>query len=368
MSIIRARRLDLKETKPLTKIQRANSQLNEQEALHSITQAQSFPRRIVLEMTSACNIHCKMCGRTATNFTPTVFDTKWLSIFEPIADKIEEVTLLGWGEPTLHPKFSEFLAWAHRYKLRKYFCTNGTRLGELMDDIFRYEVELITISLDGAEAKTNNTIRCGADFDKIIRDVKEIVRRKQETGSEYPYLSFVMTLMESNFRTFPEYIRLAKAVGIQEVKGVYLTVFDDFIEDEFVGNKQEEFRKVFAESQRLGESLNISVKLPYLQGEDIAKDKPHKECYVAWRDFFLGSDGYVRSCMSTPIKLFHISEYKTFDEMWNAPAMQQFRATVNTDNMCSACRNCYQASVANWNRISSFDQRGMQFAPEWETG
>ena len=128
MSIIRARRLDLKETRPLTPLQKENSTLNEQEALAGAVQLRSCPRRLVLEMTNACNIRCKMCGRTAAEFTPTVFQKKWLSIFEPIADQIEEVTLLGWGEPTLHPEFSDFLAWAHSHGLRIFFCTNGTRL------------------------------------------------------------------------------------------------------------------------------------------------------------------------------------------------------------------------------------------------
>ncbi|MCI8811490.1 MAG: radical SAM protein, partial [Oscillibacter sp.] len=53
-------------------------------------------------------------------------------------------------------------------------------------------------------------------------------------------------------------------------------------------------------------------------------------------------------------------------QMWNSPEYQAFRASVNTESMCAACRNCYQASAANWNRRISFDQRGQTFAPEWE--
>lgn len=366
MSIIRARRLDLKETRPLTPLRRENSALNEQEALSGAVELRSCPRRIVLEMTSACNIRCKMCGRAAAEFTPTVFKKEWLSIFEPIVDRIEEVTLLGWGEPTLHPEFSDFLAWAHERGLRIFFCTNGTRLKALTEDIFRYGVDLLTVSLDGADAQTNNSIRCGADFDTILADVAGIVARKRELGVEYPYISFVMTMMESNFRSFPDYVRLAAKMGIQEVKGVYLTVFDDAMAEESLNGKADELREVYARAQALGEELGIAVKLPYLQGEDIAGDAPHKDCYVGWRDFFLGSDGYVRSCMSTPVKLFRVDGYETFAEMWNSPAYQALRAAVNTEKMCAACRNCYQASAANWNKMSSFDQRGQQFAPEWE--
>lgn len=366
MSIIRAKTLDVKRIHPLTEKRKLNSELNEKEALSGAPELESYPRRIVLEMTSACNIHCKMCGRNAADFKATFFDPEWLSVFEPVTDKIEEVTLLGWGEPTLHPHFRDFLKWAYDHDLQKFFCTNGTRLDSLREAIFDYDVELLTISLDGADAETNNRIRCGADFDSITKSIVEIVKEKDRRKIDYPYLSIVMTMMDSNYRYLPDYIRFANDLGIQEAKGVYLTVFEENLLSEAMADKQSEILKVFDEAAELGEKLGISVKLPYIQGEDVAGDQPHKTCYVGWRDFFLGSDGYVRSCMSTSKKLFHISKYSTFNDMWNSEEYQRFRTVVNSDQMEIPCQNCYQASFANWNRRSSFIQIGNEFAPEWE--
>lgn len=367
MGIIYAKTLDLKQTKPLTERQFTNSKLNEREALSGEAVLKSYPRRLVLEMTNACNINCKMCGRNSAEFKPTVFDINWLDIFKPIVECIEEITLLGWGEPTLHPQFNEFLRYADSNGLRKFFCTNGMRLNKLKDDIFNYNVDLITVSLDGADQETNNRIRRGSDFNKIIKDVKSIVKERNRKGIFYPYISFVMTMMQSNFRQLPDYVRLANECGIEEIKGVYLTVFDDGSEGELMTNMQDELKEVFDETVELADKFGIVVKLPHLQGMDIAGDKPHKDCFVGWRDFFLGSDGFVRSCMSTPVKLFSLDKYKTFDEMWNSKEYVTFRQSVNNNiKMCSACRNCYQASTANWNKESSFDQRGNIFSPKWE--
>lgn len=366
MSIIRAKTIDLKQMEPLTEAREQNSFLNRKEALENKTELISYPQRIVLEMTSACNIHCKMCGRNAVNFKPTFFNKNWLKIFEPITDKIEEITLLGWGEPTLHPEFPEFLKWGYERELRKFFCTNGTKLRALKEDIFRYQVELLTVSLDGATAATNNGIRCGEDFNEVTSSIRDIVDEKERRGTLYPHICIVMTMMKSNYREFPLYIRLAKELGIQEVKGVYLTVFDPPLLNESVFNLQESMGQVFAESELLGEELGIAVKLPYLQGKDIAGTNEHKDCYVGWRDFFLGSDGYVRSCMSTSEKMFHINKYSEFHEMWNSVEYQEFRSRVNCNKMETPCKNCYQASFANWNKKSSFIQIGNNFAPEWE--
>ena len=366
MSIVRAKTMDLKDIGNLTDKQKQNSRLNKEEALTNRCILKSVPQRVVLEMTSACNIRCKMCGRSAVNFKPTFFKKEWLKLLEPISDRIEEVTLLGWGEPTLHPDFTYFLKWAHERKLRKFFCTNGTKLKILKEDIFRYEVELLTVSLDGATAGTNNQIRYGEDFEEITSAIREIVEEKKKKGTPYPYISIVMTLMESNYREFPDFVRLAKDLEIQEAKGVYLTVFDEKLLEEGLYDKKILLKEVFDKAEKIGDELGITVKLPYLQGEDIAGDKCHKDCFVGWRDLFLGSDGFVRPCMSTSQKLFHINKYSSFSEIWNSEEYQVFRSGINNEKMPKACCNCYQASFANWNRKNAFIQIGNDFAPEWE--
>ena len=57
------------------------------------------------------------------------------------------------------------------------------------------------------------------------------------------------------------------------------------------------------QTEELAKKLGIKLKLPYLQGKDIAGDKYHKDCFVAYRDFFLASDGFVRPCQSTAFKV-----------------------------------------------------------------
>ncbi len=173
--------------------------------------------------------------------------------------------------------------------------------------------------------------------------------------------------MQSNLHELPDLVRLAADIGLEEVKVVYLTVFQEELRKESLWDKTDEVRRVFQEAAALGEQLGVTLKLPHLQGEDVAGDKAHKDCFVGWRDLFLGSDGYVRPCMSTPEKFFRFGDCKDFAEIWNHPAMQAFRKSVNDANaMPPHCRNCYQSSHCNWNKRESFLQVGMDFAPEWQ--
>ncbi len=365
--IIRAKTKNLFSGRKLTERQEKNSKKNIEELESGKIVLQSYPRRLVFELTNACNLNCIMCGRNAADFKPTVFDMDVFRSFEPLMDIVEEVTLMGWGEPTIHPNFIEMLQIINKHSARKYFCTNGMNLKKIKDAIFDYNVDVFAVSLDGATDETNGRIRRGSKIDVIKDDLKEIVSIKKERGLRYPWINFVFCAMRSNLHELPDLVRLAADIGIEEVKVVYLTVFGNDLMNESLWGHESEVSEVFDEAVRVGEELGIILKLPHISGKDEAGNKLHKDCFVAWRDFFLGSDGYVRPCMSTPIQFFQYQKDINFMELWNAPQYQRYREFVNNhDKMDLPCKRCYQSSHCNWNRKESFIQIGEKFSPEWD--
>jgi len=365
--ILRAKTKYLFDGFELTEKQSYNSSLNITECENGDTKLVSAPRRLVFELTNACNLNCIMCGRNNATFKPTVFKIEWLKKFEALYDKVEEVALFGWGEPTVHPQFVEILKYLDQYPVRKYFCTNGMRLDILKEDIFRYHVDLLAISLDGATAETNNRIRRKGDFNKICKNLREIVKEKREHNLSRPYMNFVFCAMDSNINELVDLVRLAADIGIEEVKVVYFTSFSEELLNEVLWNKQDKVKRIFNEAIEVAEKLNVKLKLPYIQGEDIAADKAHKDCYVGWRDLFLGSDGFVRPCMSTPMKFFSIDEYSNVFDMWNSREYIDFRNSVNVLScMPEECKRCYQSSHCNWNKKEAYIQINEHFAPSWQ--
>ena len=367
MKLLRAKTKNLFEGKLLSDIQQANSEKNLEEIEAGKTLLESYPRRLVFELTNACNLNCVMCGRNAANFKPTVFDMETFRYFEPMMDVVEEVTLMGWGEPTVHPHFKEMLEIINRHSARKYFCTNGMNLNRLKEEILDYNVDVFAVSLDGATNETNSRIRRGSDIVQITESLREIERMKHERNLIYPWINFVFCAMKSNLRELPALVKLAADIGIDEVKVVYLTVFESGLLNESLWGEENMIREVFEEAMELGEQLGIALKLPHIPGEDIAGNAMHKDCFVTWRDFFLGSDGYVRPCMSTPVKFFKFDRKKDFMEMWNAHEYIKYRKSVNeSELMDDPCRRCYQSSHCNWNKKASFIQIGETFSPTWE--
>lgn len=242
---------------------------------------------------------------------------------------------MGWGEPTIYPHFKEMLETIDRHSVRKYFCTNGMRLKQLKNAIFDHHVDVFAVS-------------------------------KRANHLAYPWINFVFCALKRNLHELPDMVRPAADLGIDEVKVVYLTAFSPKLEPDILWGCEEETKEVFAKAVELADELGIQMKLPYLIGEDVAGQKHHKDCFVAWRDFFLGSDEFVRPCMSTPVQFFRYDKEKDFMEMWNDEHYQRYRRIVNNGQaMDDPCKRCYQSSHCNWNRKESWVQTGETFSPEW---
>ena len=342
--ILRAKTKMLFNGRELTARQKKNSALNLQEIDDGATILKSYPRRLVLELTNACNLNCVMCGRNAADFKPTVFDMDVFHSLEPLMDDIEEVTLMGWGEPTIHPHFKEMLEIIDKHSARKYFCTNGMNLKKIKDAIFDYNVDVFAVSLDGATSEMNNRIRRGSRLEQIVADIEDIESIKRERGLKYPWINFVFCAMKQNIQQLPNLVRLAANIGVDEIKVVYLTAFSLDLLEEVLWGQEDVVRKYFEEAIEIADCLGIQMKLPHYVGEDPAGNKLHKDCFVPWRDFFLGSDGFVRPCMSTPVHFFKYDKNKDFMEMWNSDKYQQYRSVVNNaEKMDAPCKRCYQS-------------------------
>ncbi len=352
----------------LTDIQQRNSQINKLELRDGKTVLKSYPRRIVFELTNRCNFRCIMCGREASNFKTYDLPISIIKHFKPIFPYVEEVTLHGWGEGTLHPNFNEILKVLNEYNLlRKYFVTNASTLPEIHHAIFEHHVDVLAVSIDGATAATNDSIRKGGSFENQTTELRKLIEEKLQRNLDYPHINIVFTAMQRNIRELPDMITLARDLGITEVKVVYLTVFNNDLLHESLFNRQKEVSEAFTKANELAERFNIKLKLPEIQGKSKAGILRHKRCPFPWRDIFVGSDGFIRPCQSSPQKLANVKQYKAIEELWNSNKLRNLRQSVNNEClMPEQCHICYHSSCANWNLRDSFYQLEKDYAPEWK--
>ena len=355
----------------LSEEQSKNSALNLKEFQKRKMILKSYPRRVILELTNMCNYRCIMCGRTYSSFRPTYLDTGIIDKLKIVFQKTEEVTLFGWGEPTIHPEFIDVFRKLAEFKnLRKFLLTNGSNLDFIKKVVKKGYVDILSISLDGSTPEMNNEIRQGSDFNYIVKKIKEIVSLEKE-GVPLPHMNLVFVVMKRNVHQLPGMVELTKELGLPEFKAVYITSFHEELDGETIWNNQEDYKEYFNKAIELAKKYGILLKFPPFIGEDPAGNSLHRECSVVWRDLFIGSDDFVRPCQSTSLKIANINDYnlenpKDFFQLWNHPKFQEMRRTIDdNDNMNANCKVCYQASHANWNMKHAHLQKADCSMPDW---
>jgi MoaA/NifB/PqqE/SkfB family radical SAM enzyme len=133
-------------------------------------------RRLSVELTNICNLHCSYCLRdeddlyhTPANFLAPEFFAQIVSDARKVMG-ITNLTFTG-GEPTLHPKFDRLLEIAEGNQLLVSFVTNGWHFDRVWPTLVahRGSITHVAFSLDGITRETHDYWRGDGSFVRVVR-------------------------------------------------------------------------------------------------------------------------------------------------------------------------------------------------------
>jgi len=134
------------------------------------------PKRLTVELTNICNLHCSYCLRDedALYHTPAnFFSPELLSRILRQARDVMGITAVVFtgGEPTLHPAFEKILEVCEANGLTVSFVTNGWHFEKLWPTLVahRNAITHIAFSLDGVTAETHDAWRGEGSFVRLVR-------------------------------------------------------------------------------------------------------------------------------------------------------------------------------------------------------
>lgn len=122
------------------------------------------------------------------------------------------VKLTG-GEPLINPEIEKILSYLAGKELRLTIETNGVACtSKLVKKMKKCKNPFISVSLDGANPKTHDWVRCvdGA-FDAAIKGINNLV-----SGGIRPQI--IMSIMKKNSAEMEKLVRLAEKIGAESVK------------------------------------------------------------------------------------------------------------------------------------------------------
>ncbi len=230
-----------------------------------------------------------MCGSHLSGVTKLrrSMDTDLLARIEAeVAPGVSEVSLTVAGEPFLTPKLPQFVAMAERSGAELSLNTNGTLMKdtELLRRVMRQSA-VIRFSVDGATRETYSSIRVGADFEEVLRNIRLAVRIRDELPrSVRPRLVMCSVLMKRNVHEASALVRLAHELRLDRLDVAHLTVLVPEMECESLRTVPERSDAALRGAQQTADSLGFRVNLPPLMNGERLHPSTRAQAKLAWSE------------------------------------------------------------------------------------
>lgn len=146
-----------------------------------------FPNRVLLELTSRCNMNCRMCPRQNLKRPQIDFEKElYLKVVNEL-DKygLEQLSLFNLGEPILHPHWKEIV----NYVCLKnnlgtiWLSTNGLAFNEdCINFVLNSGINFLNYSLLGTNEEVFGYVSSKECYKKVRNHLEILIKKKLELG------------------------------------------------------------------------------------------------------------------------------------------------------------------------------------------
>ena len=289
-----------------------------------------MPFTISLEPTTACNLRCPECPSGLRAFTRPTGNLKEDFFRKTIDELHRELLYLIFyfqGEPYINPKFLDMVKYARDKGIYTITSTNGHFLNDAnAKKTIESGLDRLIISVDGTTQDTYESYRKEGNLDVVLKGAANIVKWKKEMKSRTPHIIFQFLVVKPNEHQIPEIYRLAKEIGIDEVKLKTAQVYDYENGNELIPtiDKYARYRQ------------NDTGKWEF-------KNALANHCWKLWHSCVITWDGLVVPCCFDKDAEHRLGDLKQkpFKEVWHNGAYSRFRnALLQGRDKIDICTNC----------------------------
>ena len=343
----------------------------------------SKPVLIYAEISTKCNLRCRMCGRynyhipaSQQGFMSRAAFLNLTKLFTPGS----QLALFGRGESLLHPDFIYFLGLARKARMKVGFNTNGLMLtAKMAQAMVELKQTHLTFSCSAGTPETYHKVHGVNSWDKLWANIQMLNEAKMKYGlpsgegdirNVHPavYLEFVSQL--DNIRELPALLRKAfeyKTVGLLVID---MTAHSDAMEKQRMNipENQPLAAAVYKEALALHEELvkqagrGFDFRLPNSYSPITKKFITESEkqifsdmkktdvnncdisgenfCIEPWRTFYVRFDGTVAPCVITGRVLGDLKK-DSGEKIWNGEVYRKFRERMKSEKKPYECLHCH---------------------------
>lgn len=165
---------------------------------------------LTIEPNNICNLACVMCPYKRMKRKK---ETMSLELFKRIVDEgkklgCKEVHLTQYNEPFTDKHLFERLAYIRKKSMKSSFYSNAMLLDKKMrEKLLKNPVDLIRFSVDGVKKETLESIRKGANYEKIVNNITSLYKEKNEKKQKFPVIEVFFTILDRNRKEAEEFLK-----------------------------------------------------------------------------------------------------------------------------------------------------------------
>lgn len=306
-----------------------------------------FKRRYVLlisllELTLQCNMRCIHCGSSAGHKRKKELSTdEWINVCGQLADLgCNRISLLG-GEPFLRKDWFTIAQKIRDYGINLIIMSNGLCVNNSIVNLLKkLEPYTVSISIDGANPKTHDSIRGINGSFRKCREALELLR-----NADIP-TTVVTSLHKNNIKELPDMrdfllntgtawqLQIAAPIG-RFPRDLMLSKEEFYAASMFIASTRTQYS--FKEMPIMGaDPIGYhSTMLPNI------KLSPWKGCQAGISHMDIQSDGGVIGCLALPDEFVEGNIKDTsLSQFWNDPDSFVYNRKFKIDDLKNECVGC----------------------------
>ena len=287
-----------------------------------------IPKNALVELTNACNHACIFCHNPMMKRSINSIDINVFKSFvlKGVSEGLEEVGLYSTGEPFMTKNLHQFVKIGKDSGLKRVYITSNGALAKLskVQECIKAGLDSIKFSINAGSKETYKIIHGQDDFDKVIKNLKDIYYYKNKNNIKLQLLcSFVFTDL-----TKKETISFKKK---------YQKYFDEEINFIKAANQG-------GHTKDRSDILTKTIDNEINNRNNLNLEKNIKPCGMLWDRLHLTSEGNLTACCvdyESDLVYKKFSAKEKIIDQFNSEQIVNLRAKhLNNDIKDTICYNC----------------------------
>ena len=315
--------------------------------INLLNRLQPYPCYVEMEVAQwICPLKCIMCEIQYSE------QPKIHLSFEDFKYAMDQFPDLKWagnnalGDPFTNPDYLKMVKYLDDKEVaQEIYMTSVLLKPEDMKRFTEYQSFILTkFSLDGATKETYEKIRPGADFDKIIANIKALDNYKRQAGKFFPKIEFHFIIMQQNIHEAEQFIDFIDSLDIRCTGIMFSRLLHNFpeVKDVYIDVPEELGKRLIEKGKQRG----IPV---WFNGDAQACKAPAYNC-TQWSMPYIFPDGTVIPCcnpneancrdLQRELSMGNIFE-TPMREIWEGEKYKALRKTIpegNPENYMPVCK------------------------------